>query len=214
MYSKSEIAQAELLGSGANRYCVISPRDNSICLKIDLPFERKKTKNWRQSIQRYLSRNFNYFNENFVEWRAAKKLHKLVTQEIALEYIAPIYSLDESELGWILSTELVRNEDGTVAKSLHHHICENSTLSKQQLYKEIDKFCKFLLEYRIPLFDLNSGNIVIQHSSKGMRLYCVDIKSIARGKEIIPISYWSNRLMKKKILRRADRLKQVIKKQG
>ena len=74
MYSKSEIAQAELLGSGANRYCVISPRDKSICLKIDLPASQRQVKNWRQALQRFLSQHVTRFNENYIEWIAYQKL--------------------------------------------------------------------------------------------------------------------------------------------
>lgn len=214
MFSKAEIDQATFLGAGANRYCVISPRDTSICLKIDLPAEQKKAKNWRQYLQRALAAKFHYFNENCIEWRANQKLHRLVRQQEAVKYIAQVYSLDHSDLGWILSTELVRNEDGSVAKSLYHYIQQRSALNTNAVLNAIDEFSQFLQQYNIPLFDLNSGNLVVKHTAQGLTLCCIDIKSIARGKEILPLSYWSVRLMKKKIKRRADRLKALIQQQG
>ena len=70
MYSNAELQQAQVLGAGANRYCVVSPHDEGICLKIILPPQQRQIKNWRQRLQRYLSQNFVRFNENYIEWLA------------------------------------------------------------------------------------------------------------------------------------------------
>ena len=70
MFSIAELESAQYLGEGANRYCVVSPFDPKICLKIDLPKERRQIKNWRQRLQRFLSTQFYRFNENYIEWSA------------------------------------------------------------------------------------------------------------------------------------------------
>lgn len=60
----------------------------------------------------------------------------------------------------------------------------------------------------IPLFDLNPGNFVVVPKAQGVTLVCIDVKSAAGAKQILPFSRWSGRLMQRKIARRAQRLRQ------
>lgn len=211
MYSKSEIAQAELLGSGANRYCVISPRDKSICLKIDLPASQRQVKNWRQALQRFLSQHVTRFNENYIEWIAYQKLKQRINEAELVRFIAPCLELkNNNDKQQILSCQLIRNADGSIAQSLDHHLKNGIILDLSKLNQAIDELKDWLLKNNIPLFDLNSGNLVVQYDADKIRLICIDIKSTYKSKEIIPISYWSKKMMHKKIQRRAERLKNIV----
>lgn len=211
MFSIAEIEGAQRLGAGANRYCVVSPYDNNICLKIILPEEQRLAKNWRQKIQRYLSSHFIRFNENYIEWVAYQHLTQKISEDILKQHIAPCIELEQTSLGLILSTELVRNQDGEISLSLHHYLKHKIALDLDQVCQAIDEFAYWLIQYNIPLFDLNSGNVVVQKYDQSLQLKCIDVKSTFKSKEIIPISYWSKKLMHKKILRRAERLKTLMK---
>lgn len=212
MFSIAELKAAQVLGSGANRYCVISPHNRNICLKIILPPEERLTKNWRQKLQRYLSSRFIRFNENYIEWIAYKRLTQEIPEDILKQYIAPCIHVEQHALGLILSAELVRNQNGEISLSLHHYLKHKIFIDVEQVCQAIDEFTLWLIKHNIPLFDLNSGNVVVQHIDQSIQLKCIDVKSTFKSKEIIPLSYWSRKLMHKKIRRRAERLKQLIQK--
>jgi hypothetical protein len=61
------------------------------------------------------------------------------------------------------------------------------------------------------LFDLNAGNFVVVPHGDQVRLICIDAKSVVSGKEILPFSRWSKRLMRRKVARRAQRLRERIR---
>ncbi|WP_407409307.1 YrbL family protein [Acinetobacter sp.] len=212
MYSNAELQQAQVLGAGANRYCVVSPHDEGICLKIILPPQQRQIKNWRQRLQRYLSQNFVRFNENYIEWLAYQRLAHKISPDVLRQHLAACLQLDQHQLGLILSCELVRDTSGEISLSLHHYLKNNLSLNTQQICQAIDELALWLIKHNIPLFDLNSGNLVVQYQPTGqLKLKCIDVKSTFKSKEIIPLSYWSKRLMHKKIRRRASRLKDLIK---
>ena len=72
-------------------------------------------------------------------------------------------------------------------------------------------FEAFLLARGIPLFDLNAGNFVVVPAGAGARLVCVDAKSTVAGKELVPVSRWIPWLRRRKVRRRAERLRQRIR---
>lgn len=213
MFSSAELKNAQYLGAGANRYCVISPKDENVCLKIDLPVEQRQIKNWRQAIQRFLSENIIQFNENYIEWAAYKKLTQRVPQTELNQFVAACLDLQKNSHGQlVLACQLIRNADHSIALSLDHHLKNGTYFDLVQINQAIDELIEWLLQHNIPLFDLNLGNLVIQYTKNDIRLICIDIKSIYKSKEIIPISYWSTQLMHKKIQRRAERLKIIVQK--
>lgn len=212
MFSVAKLESAEYLGAGANRYCVISPSDPQVCLKIDLPPEQRQIKNFRQKIQRFLSAHFYRFNENYIEWSAYQRLKRRIDEHELHQFIASCLKLEVVHAQLILSCELIRDEQGEVSLSLHHYLKHQIPLNIEAVCHSIDQLTDWLIQHNIPLFDLNSGNLVVQHHRGGLRLKCIDVKSTLKSKEIIPWSYWSDFLMHKKLRRRAERLKQLIQK--
>ena len=79
------------------------------------------------------------------------------------------------------------------------------------LCSAVDEFEGFLLAHGIPLFDLNAGNFVVVPAGDGIRLVCVDAKSTVSGKELVPVSRWIPWLRRRKVRRRAERLKLRIR---
>lgn len=210
---EEQYAPAQIIGKGANRICVRDLQDSNVCLKIDLPKHERRVKNFRQHVQRQLSDRFAVFNENYIEWHAYQSLVKRLGHEIVDRYIAQCLSLAPSTQGLILRCELIQSADGEVAKSLFYYMQQQQQLlDAQMLCTALDQFQDWLIQYNIPLFDLNSGNLVVQRDGKQLQLKCVDVKSVLRGKEIIPVSYWFKKLMHKKIKRRIARLKDLVRK--
>ena len=81
---------------------------------------------------------------------------------------------------------------------------------KRLLQEAVSDFEGFLIERGIPLVDLNAGNFVVVPTGDGVRLVCVDAKSTVAGKEILPLSRWVPWLGRRKVRRRAERLRQRI----
>ncbi len=108
--------------------------------------------------------------------------------------------------------DCVLGEDGSVAQSLYHHLFVDPRHAAVALCVAVDNFESWLLQNDIPLFDLNAGNfVVVEQPGGSLRLVCVDAKSVLSGKEILPFSRWSTRLMRRKIERRAERLRLRIR---
>lgn len=201
---------ADVIGKGANRICVRDVQDPAICLKIDLPKHQRSVKNFRQRIRRELSDRLSLFNENYIEWQAYQRLVQRLGHDVLDSYMARCISLDASAQGLILRCELVQSADGQVAKSLFHYMQHPDDLNPDALCAALDQFQAWLIKYNIPLFDLNSGNLVVQRDGEQLQLKCIDVKSVLRSKEIIPVSYWFKKLMHNKIKRRIARLKVLI----
>ncbi len=201
---------ADVIGKGANRICVRDVQDPAICLKIDLPKHQRSVKNFRQRIRRELSDRLSLFNENYIEWQAYQSLVQRLGHDILDPYMARCISLDASAQGLILRCELVQSADGQIAKSLFHYMQHPDEMNPDALCAALDQFQAWLIKYNIPLFDLNSGNLVVQRDGEQLQLKCIDVKSVLRSKEIIPVSYWFKKLMHNKIKRRIARLKVLI----
>ena len=205
-----QYAPAQIIGKGANRICVRDLADPKVCLKIDLPKHERSVKNLRQRIRRELSDRLAIFNENYIEWQAYQSLLQRLGQSTLDPYMARCLSLEKLDQGLILRCELVQSADGSIAKSLFYYMQHQQAIDPDQLYRALDEFQAWLIQHNIPLFDLNAGNLVVQRHAQHVQLKCIDVKSVLRSKEIVPVSYWFKALMHKKIKRRIGRLKALV----
>ena len=108
-------------------------------------------------------------------------------------FVAPCEGIVETPEGPALRCGLVRDARGLPARSLYAHLFESTPCTAAQLCAAVDAFEAWLLRHGIPLFDLNSGNLVVVEDTGeacGLRLVCVDVKSILDGREIVPVSRW------------------------
>jgi hypothetical protein len=199
----------EIISRGANRLCARDPQDPAHCLKFELsPDERTKV-GLRQRMRRWLGRHIPRFGENRTELRAYRKL-RLRLAERTEGYLAACHRLVETANGPALQCDCVLLADGNPARSLYRHLFEGPRHPAGKLCAAVDAFEAWLLENDVPLFDLNAGNFVVVPRDDALALVCIDTKSVLSGKEILPFSRWSRRLMQRKIRRRAQRLRQRI----
>lgn len=200
----------EIISHGANRLCVRDPGDASKCLKFELPAEQRTQVGMRQQLRRWLARRFPGLGENRTELRAYRRLRAQLGP--ALEnYVAACHAIIDTAYGKALQCDCVLANDGTPAPSLYHCLFVEPRYDAESLCAASEAFEAWLVQHRIPLFDLNAGNFVVQQQGDALRLVCVDAKSVLSGKEILPFSRWSRRLMQRKIARRAERLRARIR---
>ena len=200
----------EIVSRGANRLCARDPRDPAHCLKFELPSVERTRVGVRQSARRWLARRFPLLGENETELRAYRKLRARLGAGTEGR-LAACHGLVDMPQGTALRCDCVLREDGSPARSLYHHLFVDPCYPAARLCAAVDAFEAWLLDNDVPLFDLNAGNFVVVPYTDRVELICVDTKSVVSGKEILPFSRWSRRLMRRKVARRAQRLRERIR---
>ncbi|MGH8026247.1 MAG: YrbL family protein [Pseudoxanthomonas sp.] len=200
----------EIISRGANRLCARDPGDPRKCLKFELPPAERTRVGPRQNLRRWLARRFPALGENRTELRAYQALRARLGG--ATEgYLAACHRMTDTPQGKALQCDCIQSEAGMPAPSLYRCIFSEPRYSADELCAAVDAFEAWLIRHDIPLFDLNAGNFVVHAPDGTVRLVCVDAKSVLSGKEILPFSRWSRRLMHRKIARRAQRLRERIR---
>lgn len=200
-----------VIGRGANRVCVIDRRDTRQCLKFMLPASQRTGVGLRQRLQRWRATRKPQHDENHAELRAWLQLSARLPATDLQAHMATVLGILPTAYGPALCCERITLADGTPAPSLYALLFEQPQYPAQVLCAAVDAFEDWLLRHRIALFDLNPGNLLVLPSDEGVRLVCVDAKSIVAGKELVPLARWFNTLARRKIRRRAQRLRDRIR---
>jgi len=199
-----------VIGRGANRVCVVDRRDTRQCLKFMLPPGQRTRAGLRQRMQRWRATRRPERDENHAELRAWLQLSARLPMEDLRQHMATVLGIFRTVYGQALCCERLTLDDGTPAPSLYALLFDHPQYPAQVLCAAVTEFEQWLLRHRIPLFDLNAGNLLVLPTDTGVRLVCVDAKSVVSGKEIVPLSRWFNALARRKIRRRAQRLRERI----
>ncbi len=218
-------ALGTILAVGANRICVVDPGDPRYCLKYERPLHERTPAGVRQALRRRLGLWFPALGDNRSELRAYRHLRQRLGTDID-GVLAGCHGIVATTSGPALRCDCVRTFDGdgdaSPAPSLYRCLfgegAHDRRYEADALCAAVDRMEAWLLHHRVPLFDLNSGNFVVvetrsANESENLRLdlICVDLKSLVSSKEILPISRWVPALMRRKIQRRAERLRQRIR---
>jgi hypothetical protein len=200
-----------VIGRSASRICVLDPADAGRCLKFELPPDEQGNTTWRNRLRRWIGRKLPYFGYTSAEWRAYSRLRRRLGGRLHA-HVAECFGLVWTPHGLALWSKRVTNEAGEPALRLHHWLTVDQRYPAGCLLEAVDRLEAFLLEHAIPLFDLNTYNLLVTEAPDGrLGLVSVDIKSVALGKKLLPLSRWSRFLMRWKIRRRAARLRQRIR---
>lgn len=200
----------EIISRGANRLCARDPADPGKCLKYELPADQRTQVGLRQNLRRWLARRFPRLGENRTELRAYRSLRARLDSATD-SFLAPCHRMVDTPRGVALQCDLIQSETGAPAPSLYHSLFSEPVHGASELCDAVDVFEEWLIRHDVPLFDLNAGNFVVHAPGGRVRLVCVDTKSVLSGKEILPFSRWSRRLMHRKVARRAQRLRDRIR---
>jgi PhoP regulatory network protein YrbL len=229
MNSADELARdgTDVLAVGANRVCVIDRENSRFCLKYERPLHERTPVGARQALRRRVGQWFAYFGDNHSELRAYRGLRQRLGNATD-GVLAACHDIVATAHGPALRCDCVRDADGAPAPSLYrclfggnagedaHDRHYHRRYGADDLCAAVDRMEAWLLRHRVPLFDLNSGNFAVIEARDvdgGVRLdlICIDLKSLVAGKEILPISRWIPALAKRKVRRRAERLRQRIR---
>ena len=199
-----------VVARGANRICVLHPGMPGDCLKYELRPVPGIRRYWRRLLRHYLSQVFPGLGLNAKELLAWQRLHARVGGALD-EHAAPCIGLIQTPAGPALRSRLVVDASGEPAPTIAM-LLEPGPLAMDpvSLGWALDRFEAWLLAHRIPLSDLNAGNLAVVERDGEPWLVCVDLKSTLSSRELVPLSRWSWALMQRKIIRRCQRLRQRI----
>ena len=202
----------EVVARGANRVCVVDPDLPGHCLKYPLPADPALHRPLRHRVRDAWAALRPSKQANALELRAWRQLHARLGGRLDGQ-VAPCVGLVDTPAGRALRCALVTGTDGSPAPSLYALLfgAGRGRHHADALCDAVTRFEAWLHANAIPLFDLNSGNLVVTGDAGRPELVCVDVKSVLGGKEVLPISRWSRRLMHRKIARRAERLRARIR---
>lgn len=200
----------EVIGRSSSRICVLDPDNPARCLKFELPPGEQGVTTWRNRVRRWIGRTFPYFGYTSAEWRAYCRLRRRLGARLEA-HTAECLGLVWTPHGLALWSERVMDGRGGPALRLLHWLTVERRYSADTLVQALDRLEAFLLQHSIPLFDLNPYNLLVTEDPDGqVRLVSVDLKSVALGKKLLPLSRWSKFLMHHKIRRRVKRLRYRI----
>lgn len=196
-----------VIARGANRVCVLDPALAGHCLKFELEPVPGMRRYWRRRLHHALARRFPRLGLNATELAAWRRLHARLGA--ALDgYVAPCIGIVHTPAGPALRARLVTGADGGPAPTIASLLDAGPwTFDPAAVALALDSFQAWLLAHRVPLSDLNAGNLAVVGRGGVARLVCVDVKSTLAGRELVPLSRWSWRSMRRKIARRCGRLR-------
>jgi PhoP regulatory network protein YrbL len=216
----ARFAPETVIALGANRVCVVDPASPAHCLKFERPLHERTPAGLRERLRRRLGERFAELGDNHRELRAYRRMRRgMPTADALAQFernVAACHDIVVTAHGPALRCDRVCDADGATAPSLYRCLYDASLLRRRYpapaLCAAVDVFETWLLQNQLPLFDLNSGNFAVIESQDGRpRLVCIDVKSLVSGKELLSISRGSPMLMRRKIARRAERLRQRIR---
>jgi len=199
-----------VIARGANRVCVLDPELPGHCLKYELRPQPGMRRYWRRRLRHALSRRLPRLGLNATELAAWRRLRARLGDALD-EHVAPCVGIVQTPAGPALRARLVAGAGGGPAPTIAT-LLEERTASCDfaALARALDGFQAWLLAHRIPLSDLNAGNLAVVRRNGGPWLVCVDVKSTLSGRELVPLSRWSWTLMRRKIGRRCGRLRRRL----
>ena len=199
-----------VIARGANRVCVLDPDLPEHCLKYEQRPEPGMRRYWRRRLRHALSHRLPRLGHNATELAAWHRLRARLGETLD-EHVTPCVGIVESPAGPALRVHLVTDAAGEPAPSLAMLLDGSAApCDPVALVKALDRFQAWLLAHRIPLSDLNAGNLVVVRRGDRQRLMCVDLKSTLSSREVVPLSRWSWTLMRRKITRRCERLRRRL----
>lgn len=201
-----------VVAAGANRVCVLDPDMPGHCLKYLQAPDPQRPRALRHRLRAWWQVHGPGRDANALEWQAWRWLHARQGDALDLR-VARCLGIASTANGPALRCRLVPSNEGSgAAPSLYALLFgpARGRYDAPALCAAVARFEAWLQRHALPLFDLNSGNLVVVERDGLPELVCVDVKSVLGGKEPIPVSRWSRRLMRRKIARRAERLRQRI----
>ena len=196
--SSSEVLQLKdksAFGVGGRRLCFTHPRDPSKCIKI---LRQDDERTVRLKKKRIIPASFHSeYDNNRHEMEVLNELYARIGAEMT-DHLPQCYGMHETDLGPGLVLDLIRDEDGQIAKSIRQLITDGYELEK--LRTAYDKLGDFLYKHIVLSRKLLDHNIVVSFDKDNSpTMYIIDGLG---DPAFFPFARWSKTLGRAKVKRR------------
>jgi hypothetical protein len=184
---------------GGRRVCYVHPHDASRCVKVfgvnGDPRERRRKAVWYKRC-----RPLYWFDDNRREWSAFRELMR--HDEAIWTHFPRCYGLIDTSMGLGIVTELLRDSDGTIVRSLPDFVAAEGRTP--ELMQALEAFYAMLRRHLVITRDILDHNLVVQRRAEGLRIVMIDGFGSA---EMLPLSSWFRALGRRKVERKIARFK-------
>ncbi len=179
-----------LIGRGTLRACYIHPDRDDLVVKVPLP----DTPDGNDANQKEMR-----------SYRRISRLHPEV------RHLSRCHGFVETDAGNGLLCDCIRDYDGTVSKTVWDIVVHHSSCDMEVLLETVDRFCAYLIEHDIFLFDINLKNVALQvRKDAGWQAWAIDLKGPYDNKEFLQLSSRITFLGRRKLKRRTEELLERI----
>lgn len=191
----------QVLASGRTRTIYKHPNSADWLVKIENRHTLAKVGKVSLFLRGLIHRIFPYLSENARELRVYKKL------AFSLKGFIPEYEeeLVSTDKGLGLVCRQVLDDNGDLSKTLGEYLNDPDT-SPERLKPQLDRFFQTLFLKKLYFFDFNLNNFLIQIHDGRPTLRFIDLKGYRKDRSVLPVSYLSSSLAKRKMKRRIERL--------
>lgn len=204
------LAGREPFARGGKRACYLHPDRLGLCIKLplpdQLPVDLHRAAPWHERFRK----SVHHFDENHREWMAAQwmKQHR---DETIWTHVPRYHGWIETDLGRGLLTEVCRDDDGLISRSLLDYLWTHGHTTAVQ--RAIEDFGEFWIREGVPAHNFILNNLVCQKQPDGrLRIWVVDGLG---SRTLIPLCRWfrsaGRRDAKNRIAYLHMRIQQVLK---
>ena len=181
---------ALLVGRGTLRACYIHPDRDDLIIKVPLPDIPGSA------------------DANHKEMKSYRRISRQLPE---LRHISRCHGFVETDAGNGLLCDCIRDQDGAVSKTLWDIVIHRDSCDMEALIKTVERFCTYLIEHDIFLFDINLKNIALQmQKDANWMAWAIDLKGPCDNKEFLQLSSRITFLGRRKLKRRTEELLERI----
>ncbi len=189
-----------IFAEGGRRHCFVHPDDPSRCVKTlsanGDPRTRKKAAVWYKKL-----RPLSMFDDNARELKSFLQLQQC--GERVWDHFPRCYGIQPTSRGDGMVTDLIRDADGTVSKTVRQYIKAHG--KTPELLAALDRFLAELHALGVITRDVLDHNLVVQVDDGKLTIYMIDGFG---SSEFLNLSHWIPVLGSRKIKRKTDRFRQ------
>ena len=170
--SSVSLAGREPFARGGKRACYLHPEHSDLCIKLplpeQLPADLYRAAPWHERIRKSVY----HFDENHREWTATQWMERHCDQTI-WSHVPRYHGWVETDLGRGLLTEVCRDDDGLISRSLLDYLWTHGHTELVQ--RAIEDFSDFWVREGVPAHNFILNNLVCQKQTDGrLRILVVD----------------------------------------
>ncbi len=190
---------------GGNRLCFVHPKFSDRVVKVRRPQWTLEDLRRKKGFPRNL-RPLSSFDESLTEFRLMRQLDARIGEPL-YRVMSRNYGFIDTDMGQGLCSELIRNADGRVSRSVMQYVWENGiTDTLEQAYT---RFVADWIPLPVPTRDVLLHNVVAQCDAQGDIVRLVVIDGLGSS-GLIPYSWLPSVLKRRRAHRKMVRFKNLM----